>query len=104
MGIQSRVGLRERRPRAVRRVVAADGYIGQLQRATHFPQAPEYDVFQNVNAIARGWSNYYHYAHNNNVTGGKLSQVIYWLTVHYLGKRHRHSLANLPFGKIATSL
>lgn len=74
---------------AVRNVVA------KVQRATHFPQAPEYDVFLNVNAIVRGWSNYYRYAHNNNVTGGKLSQVIFWRTVHYLGKRHRRSIAKV---------
>jgi hypothetical protein len=70
---------------AVRNVTA------KIQQATRFPQAPEYDVFKNVNAIARGWTNYYRYAHNNNVTGGKLSMVIYWRTVHYLGKRHRRS-------------
>ena len=68
---------------AVRNVVA------KVQQATRYSQAPEYDVFRNVNAIARGWMNYYRYAHNNNVTGGKLSMVIYWRTVHYLGKRHR---------------
>lgn len=74
---------------AVRSVVA------KIQQATRFPQAPEYDVFHNVNAVARGWSNYYRYAHNNNVTGGKLSMVIYWLTVHYLGKRHKRSIAKV---------
>jgi len=74
---------------AVRNVVA------KIKQATRFPQAPEYDVFHNVNAIARGWSNYYRYAHNNNVIGGKLSQVTFWCTVHYLGKRHRRSLAKV---------
>jgi group II intron reverse transcriptase/maturase len=74
---------------AVRNVVA------KLQQATHYSQAPEYDVFRNVNAIARGWMNYYRYAHNTNVTGGKLSMVIYWQTVHYLGKRHRRSIAKV---------
>lgn len=67
----------------------------KIQQATRFPQAPEYDVFKNVNAIARGWTNYYRYAHNNNVTGGKLSMVIYWRTVHYLGKRHRRSITKI---------
>lgn len=74
---------------AIRNVVA------KVQQATRFPQAPEYDVFLNVNAVVRGWSNYYRYAHNNNVTGGKLSQVIYWRTAHYLGKRHRRSIAKV---------
>lgn len=67
--------------------------VSKIQQATRFSQAPEYDVFQNVNAITRGWINYYRYAHNLNVTGGKLSMVIYWRTVHYLSKRHRRSIA-----------
>jgi len=72
---------------AVRHIVA------KVQQATRYSQAPEYDVFHNVNAIARGWINYYRYAHNLSVTGGKLSTVIYWRTVHYLAKRHRCSIA-----------
>ena len=74
---------------AVRNITA------KVQQATRYPQAPEYDVFKNVNAIARGWTNYYRYAHNNNVTGGKLSMVIYWRAVHYLGKRHRRSISKV---------
>jgi hypothetical protein len=72
---------------AVRHVVT------KVQQTTRYSQAPEYDVFHNVNAIARGWINYYRSAHNLNVTGGKLSLVIYWRTVHYLAKRHRCSIA-----------
>ncbi len=67
----------------------------KIQQATRYPQAPEYDVFHNVNAVARGWSNYYRYAHNNNRIGGKLSTIIYWRTVHYLGKRQRRSIAKI---------
>jgi group II intron reverse transcriptase/maturase len=74
---------------AVRRVV------GKVQRATAYSQAPAYDVFRNVNAVARGWTNYYRYAHNNNVIGGKLSMVIFWRTVHYLAKKHRCSIARV---------
>ncbi len=67
--------------------------VSKVEQATRFSQAPEYDVFKNVTAIARGWTNYYRYAHNINVTGGKLSMVIYWKTVHYLSKRHKRSIA-----------
>ncbi len=42
---------------AVREVVA------KIKRATDYPQAPEYDVFVNVNAVARGWMNYYRIWH-----------------------------------------
>jgi hypothetical protein len=31
--------------------------VVKIQRATAYPQAPEYDVFTNVNAVTRGWSN-----------------------------------------------
>ena len=74
---------------AVRKVVA------KIKRATAYPQAPHYDVFSNVNAVARGWMNYYRYAHNNNVIGGKLSLVIFWQTAHYLAKKHRCSIAKI---------
>ncbi len=67
----------------------------KIQQATRYSQAPEYDVFRNINAITRGWSNYYRYAHNNNVVGGKLSLIIYWHTVHYLSRRHRCSIAKM---------
>jgi group II intron reverse transcriptase/maturase len=74
---------------AVRNVVA------RVKRATAYPQAPAYDVFSNINAVVRGWTNYYRYAHNNNVIGGKLSLVVFWRTVHYLGKKYRCSLAQV---------
>ncbi len=74
---------------AVREVVA------KIKRATAYSQAPAYDVFFNVNAVVRGWTNFYRYAHNNNVIGGKLSQVIFWRTAHYLAKKHRCSLAKM---------
>jgi RNA-directed DNA polymerase len=74
---------------AVRNIVA------KIKRATAYPQAPEYDVFRNVNAVARGWTNYYRYAHNNNSIGGKLSMIIFWRAVHYLAKKHRCSIAKI---------
>jgi len=74
---------------AVREVVA------KIKRATVYSQAPHYDVFTNVNAVTRGWMNYYRYAHNTTTIGGKLSQVIYWRTVHYLTKKHRCSIAKI---------
>ena len=74
---------------AVREVVA------KVKRATAYPQAPAYDVFLNVNAVVRGWTNFYRYAHNNNTIGGKLSLVIFWRTAHYLAKKHRCSIAKM---------
>jgi group II intron reverse transcriptase/maturase len=66
--------------------------VGKVEQATAYPQAPEYDVFVNVSAIARGWTNYYRFAHNSNRVAGRLATVVFWKTAHYLGKRHRQSL------------
>jgi RNA-directed DNA polymerase len=74
---------------------AVRNVVSKIQRATTYSQAPEFDVFTNVNAVARGWSNYYRYAHDNNVVGGKLSTVIYWRTAHDLGKKHKCSIAKI---------
>ena len=75
--------------------VAVREVVAKIKRATAYPQAPTYDVFVNVNAVVRGWTNFYRYAHNNNAIGGKLSQVIFWRTAHYLAKKHRCSLAKM---------
>jgi RNA-directed DNA polymerase len=74
---------------AVREVVA------KVKQATTYPQAPAYDVFVNVNAIARGWTNYYRYAHNSSVVAGRLAHVVFWQAAHYLGKKHRKSLRKI---------
>lgn len=74
---------------------AVRSIVAKIKRAAAYPQAPTYDVFRNVNAVARGWTNYYRYAHDNNVVGGKLSMVIYWRTAHYLGKKFRCSIAKV---------
>ena len=69
--------------------------VAKVKQATAYPQAPEYDVFINVNAVARGWTNYYRYAHNSNVVAGRLVTVVFWRVAHYLGKKHRQSLRKI---------
>ena len=66
--------------------------VDKVKQATAYPQAPEYDVFVNVNAIVRGWTNYYRYAHNISAVAGRLAHVVFWRVAHYLGKKHRQSL------------
>ena len=66
--------------------------IDRIEQATRYSQAPEYDVFYNVNTVIRGWANYYRYAHNFSTVSGRLIQIIFWKTAHYLGKRHRCSI------------
>jgi len=77
--------------------------VAKIQQATRYPQAPEYDTFLNINAVARGWSNYYRYSHASKVPGYQLSRVIFWLTAHDLGKRRRRSLAKVMKGHYGRS-
>jgi group II intron reverse transcriptase/maturase len=71
---------------------AMRGVVAKVKQATAYPQAPEYDVFVNVNTIARGWTNYYRFAHNIAKVAGRLGNVIFWCTLHYLGKKHHQSI------------
>lgn len=73
-------------PDAVRSVVT------RIQQATKYPQAPEYDLFQNVNALVQGWTNYYRFAHTSNTVAGRIMTVVFWRSLHYLGQKHRQSL------------
>jgi hypothetical protein len=45
-----------------------------------------------VNAQVRGWTQYFRYANNATQRFTYLTGVVYWLTAHYLGRKHRHSL------------
>jgi group II intron reverse transcriptase/maturase len=53
---------------------------------------PELDLFTSVNALLHGWTNYFRYANNAPKRFGYLTGVVYWLTAHYLGRKHRRSI------------
>ncbi|MFQ5856023.1 MAG: group II intron reverse transcriptase/maturase [Anaerolineae bacterium] len=69
--------------------------VAKIKQATAYSMAPEYDVFVNVNAIVRGWTNYYRFAHNSNKVAGRLINAVFWRVAHYLGKRHRQSIRKI---------
>jgi hypothetical protein len=54
-----------------------------------YTQIPELDLFTSVNALLRGWTQYFRYAHNASARFWYLTGVVYWLTAHYLGRKHR---------------
>jgi hypothetical protein len=58
------------------------GLKGKLQRLCGYTQIPELDLVLSVNALARGWTNYYRYAHNASQRFAYLRNVVYWLTAH----------------------
>jgi hypothetical protein len=67
----------------------------RLQRLCGYSQIPALDLFVSVNAQMRGWSNYYRYANNATKRFGYLTGVVFWLTAHYLGRKHRCSIKKL---------
>ncbi len=67
----------------------------KVQRLCGYTQIPELDLFSSVNALLRGWANYYRYANNASRRFDYLTGVVYWLTAHYLGRKHRCSIKQL---------
>lgn len=75
--------------------IPTDAYgsiVERLQKATRFRHAPELDVFANVNALVRGWSNYYVYANDAKPRLSRLTGIVYWLTVLYLARKHNKTV------------
>jgi group II intron reverse transcriptase/maturase len=64
----------------------------KVKRVCGYTQIPELDLFTSVNALLRGWTQYFRYAHNAAPRFWYLTGVAYWLTAHYLGRKHRCSL------------
>lgn len=69
--------------------------VDDLKKATRYRHAPEYDVFSNVNAVVRGWCNYFRYANNASTVFGRLTGIVFWLTAHYMGRKHNVSIAKI---------
>lgn len=67
----------------------------KVKRLCGDTQMPELDLFMSVNALMRGWTNYYRYAHNATHRFGYLTGVVYWLVAHYLGRKHRCSMPRI---------
>jgi len=75
---------------------AAEREIKQrVKRLCGYTQTPATDLILNVNALLRGWTQYYCYASNASRRFGYLTGVAFWLTAHYLGQKHRRSIKRL---------
>lgn len=60
-----------------------------------YTQIPALDLCMRINALMRGWTNYCRYANNATNRCLSLTGVVYWLTAHYLGRKHRCSITRL---------
>jgi Reverse transcriptase (RNA-dependent DNA polymerase)/Group II intron, maturase-specific domain len=67
----------------------------KAKRLCGYTQIPELDLFTSVNALMRGWTNYFRYANNATKRFGYLTGVAYWLVAHFLGRKHRRSIKKM---------
>jgi group II intron reverse transcriptase/maturase len=67
----------------------------KVKRWCGYTQIPELDLFMSVNALLRGWTHDFRYANNATNRFLYLTGVVYWLTAHYLGRKHRCSIKRL---------
>jgi len=67
----------------------------RVKRLCGYTQIPATDLIMSVNALLRGWTQYYCYASNATRRFGYLTGVAFWLTAHYLGRKHRRSIKRL---------
>lgn len=67
----------------------------KVKRLCSYTQIPELDLFTSVNALMRGWTNYFRYAHNAPQRFRYLTGVVYWLGAHFLGRKHRRSIKRM---------
>ena len=62
------------------------------KRLCSYTQIPELDLFMSVNALMRGWTNYFRYANNATNRFFYLTGVVYWLVAPSLVRKHRCSM------------
>ena len=67
----------------------------RVKRLCGYTQIPATDLVTSVNALLNGWTQYYRYASNATRRFGYLTGVGFWLTAHYLSRKHRRSIKRL---------
>lgn len=67
----------------------------RIKKLCGYTQIPEIDLFMSVNAQMRGWTQYYRYANKARSRFEYLTGVVFWLTAHYLARKHRCSIKKM---------
>lgn len=59
----------------------------ELLKVASYHHIPELDAMLTMSAKFRGWTNYYRYSHNPQITFGRVSQEMWWFFAHYLARK-----------------
>jgi group II intron reverse transcriptase/maturase len=64
-----------------------------IKQASSYYHAPEVDAMAHINAIFRGWCNYYKYANPAQRVFSRLAWKIWWCYAHFLARKQKASIA-----------
>jgi group II intron reverse transcriptase/maturase len=66
-----------------------------LREIGGYHHVPEVDIIVQMNAMFRGWCNYYRYATAPQAVFNDLARYIWWRYAHYTARKHRLSIAQM---------
>jgi hypothetical protein len=66
-----------------------------LRTVSGYYHIPEVDAMIQINAIYRGWCNYYRYANSPQKDFDKLAQDTWWMYAHFLARKQKSRIASL---------
>ena len=69
--------------------------IESIKQVGSYYHIPEVDVLLQVNAIYRGWCNYYKYANSPQKVFEKLARKTWWEYAHFIARKHKSSIAKM---------
>ncbi|RRJ54644.1 hypothetical protein EHV15_34165 [Paenibacillus oralis] len=56
---------------------------------------PAFDMIVAINRVVSGWSNYHLIANNWSSVANALGKELYWMVMHWLGRKHKCSIAKV---------
>jgi RNA-directed DNA polymerase len=74
---------------------AIDGVLAETERLCAMHHIPEADLITKVNALLRGWMNYYRFATTPQRTFSDICYKVFWQVGHYLAAKHKTSIPTI---------
>lgn len=69
--------------------------LSETERLCKLHHIPEADLITKVNAVLRGWMNYYRYATAPQRTFSTIGHKVFWQVSHYLARRHQTTMPTI---------
>jgi hypothetical protein len=69
--------------------------IDEIKEICGYHHIPEADILTQLNAMFRGWCEYYKYAHAPQKVFNQLAEKTWWMYAHYLSRKQRSSIKKM---------